>query len=111
MASDLMPLGFLLIVSALLAMLTRRLHLPYTVGLVLRDSLTFAAVVFSVFHVCKVSHTNARSEERFRYSKRNSAKANVSGVNRTSRGTSSYVRKGPGADDGSRSSQGWSRCS
>jgi hypothetical protein len=32
MASDLTQLGFLLFVSALVAMLTRRLHLPYTVG-------------------------------------------------------------------------------
>ena len=35
MASDLSQLGFLLFVSALVAMLTRRLHMPYTVGLVL----------------------------------------------------------------------------
>ncbi len=35
MTSDLSQLGFLLFVSALVAMLTRRLHLPYTVGLVL----------------------------------------------------------------------------
>ncbi|GAC1676086.1 MAG: cation:proton antiporter [Steroidobacteraceae bacterium] len=35
MASDLAQLGFLLFVSALVAMLTRRLHMPYTVGLVL----------------------------------------------------------------------------
>src|SRR5450755_335989 len=35
MTSDLTQLGFLLFVSALVAMLTRRLHLPYTVGLVL----------------------------------------------------------------------------
>jgi CPA1 family monovalent cation:H+ antiporter len=35
MTSDLSHLGFLLFVSALVAMLTRRLHLPYTVGLVL----------------------------------------------------------------------------
>jgi CPA1 family monovalent cation:H+ antiporter len=35
MTSDLSQLGFLLFVSALVAMLTRRVHLPYTVGLVL----------------------------------------------------------------------------
>jgi Na+:H+ antiporter len=35
MTSDLSQLGFLLFISALVAMLTRRLHLPYTVGLVL----------------------------------------------------------------------------
>ncbi len=35
MASDLSQLGFLLFVSALVAMLMRRLRLPYTVGLVL----------------------------------------------------------------------------
>jgi len=35
MASDLSQLGVLLLISALVAMLTRRLHMPYTVGLVL----------------------------------------------------------------------------
>ena len=35
MASGLTQLGFLLFISALVAMLTRRVHLPYTVGLVL----------------------------------------------------------------------------
>src|ERR1700686_4766019 len=35
MASDLSQLGFLLFISALVAMLTRRLRMPYTVGLVL----------------------------------------------------------------------------
>ena len=35
MTSDITQLGFLLFVSALVAMLTRRLHMPYTVGLVL----------------------------------------------------------------------------
>jgi Kef-type K+ transport system membrane component KefB len=34
MASDLTQLGFLLFVSPLVAMLARRLDLPYTVGLV-----------------------------------------------------------------------------
>jgi len=45
MASDLSQLGFLLFVSALVAMLTRRLHLPYTVGLVL------AGMALYFFHV------------------------------------------------------------
>jgi monovalent cation:H+ antiporter, CPA1 family len=35
MTSNLSQIGFLLFVSALMAMLTRRLRLPYTVGLVL----------------------------------------------------------------------------
>ncbi len=35
MKADLVQLGLLLFVSALVAMLTRRLHMPYTVGLVL----------------------------------------------------------------------------
>jgi hypothetical protein len=35
MMSDLSQLGFLLFVSALVAMLTRGVHFPYTVGLVL----------------------------------------------------------------------------
>jgi len=35
MTSDVTQLGFLLFVSALVAMLSRRVHLPYTVGLVL----------------------------------------------------------------------------
>ena len=45
MTSDLSQLGFLLFVSALVAMLTRRLHLPYTVGLVL------AGMALYFFHV------------------------------------------------------------
>lgn len=36
MASKLSQLGLLLFISALVAMLTRRLHMPYTVGLVLK---------------------------------------------------------------------------
>jgi Kef-type K+ transport system membrane component KefB len=39
MDSDLKQLGFLLLVSALVAMLTRRVQLPYTVGLVLAGML------------------------------------------------------------------------
>ncbi len=45
MASDLTQLGFLLFVSALVAMLSRRLHLPYTVGLVL------AGMALYLFHI------------------------------------------------------------
>jgi monovalent cation:H+ antiporter, CPA1 family len=45
MTSALSQLGFLLFVSALVAMLTRRLHLPYTVGLVL------AGMALYFFHV------------------------------------------------------------
>jgi CPA1 family monovalent cation:H+ antiporter len=47
MASDLSQLGFLLFISALVAMLTRRLHLPYTVGLVLAGM----ALYFSHMHI------------------------------------------------------------
>jgi CPA1 family monovalent cation:H+ antiporter len=43
--SNLSQLGFLLFVSALIAMHTRRLHLPYTVGLVL------AGMALHFFHV------------------------------------------------------------
>jgi Na+:H+ antiporter len=43
--SDLSQFGFLLFVSALVAMLTRRLHLPYTVGLVL------AGMALYLFHI------------------------------------------------------------
>jgi monovalent cation:H+ antiporter, CPA1 family len=45
MASDLTQLGFLLFLSALVAMLSRRLHLPYTVGLVL------AGMALYLFHI------------------------------------------------------------
>jgi monovalent cation:H+ antiporter, CPA1 family len=45
MASDLTQLGFLLFLSALVAMLSRRLHLPYTVGLVL------AGMSLYLFHI------------------------------------------------------------
>jgi monovalent cation:H+ antiporter, CPA1 family len=45
MASDLTQLGGLLFVSALVAMLCRRLHLPYTVGLVL------AGMALYFFHI------------------------------------------------------------
>ena len=45
MTSDLSQLGFLLFVSAMVAMLTRRVRLPYTVGLVL------AGMALYFFHV------------------------------------------------------------
>src|SRR6202046_2597324 len=45
MTSELSQLGLLLFVSALVAILTRRLHLPYTVGLVL------AGMALSFLHV------------------------------------------------------------
>ena len=45
MPSDLSQLGFLLFVSALVAMLTRRLRMPYTVGLVL------AGMGLYLFHI------------------------------------------------------------
>jgi monovalent cation:H+ antiporter, CPA1 family len=45
MTSDLSQLGFLLFVSAVVAMLTRRMRLPYTVGLVL------AGMALYFFHV------------------------------------------------------------
>src|SRR5258708_35224255 len=46
MTSDLSQLGFLLFVSALVAMLTRRLHLPYTVGLVLAGMALYFSHVY-----------------------------------------------------------------
>jgi Na+:H+ antiporter len=46
-ASDLSQLGFLLFVSALVAMLTRRLRMPYTVGLVLAGM----GLYFFHFHI------------------------------------------------------------
>ena len=48
MTSDLSQLGFLLFVSALVAMLTRRLHLPYTVGLVLAGMVLFLSCVYQM---------------------------------------------------------------
>ena len=46
MTSDLSQLGFLLFVSAVVAMLTRRMHLPYTVGLVLAGMVLYFAHVY-----------------------------------------------------------------
>ena len=53
MISDLSQLGFLLFVSALVAMLTRRLHMPYTVGLVLAGMGLYFAHIFIKWHLTK----------------------------------------------------------
>ncbi len=53
MTSDLSQLGFLLFVSALVAMLTRRLHLPYTVGLVLAGMALYFFHVYIKWHLTK----------------------------------------------------------
>jgi CPA1 family monovalent cation:H+ antiporter len=53
MTSDLSQLGFLLFVSALVAMLTRRVHLPYTVGLVLAGMALYFAHVHFKWHLTK----------------------------------------------------------
>jgi CPA1 family monovalent cation:H+ antiporter len=53
MTSDLSQLGFLLFVSALVAMLTRRLHLPYTVGLVLAGMALYFSHVYIRWHLTK----------------------------------------------------------
>jgi monovalent cation:H+ antiporter, CPA1 family len=51
--SDLSQLGFLLFVSALVAMLTRRVHLPYTVGLVLAGMALYFSHVYIKWHLTK----------------------------------------------------------
>jgi CPA1 family monovalent cation:H+ antiporter len=53
MASDLSQLGFLLFVSALVAMLTRRVRLPYTVGLVLAGIALYFSHVYIKWHLTK----------------------------------------------------------
>ncbi len=53
MISDLSQLGFLLFVSALVAMLMRRLHLPYTVGLVLAGMALYFSHVYIKWHLTK----------------------------------------------------------
>ncbi|MDB6082282.1 MAG: nhaP [Gammaproteobacteria bacterium] len=53
MASDLSQLGFLLFVSALVAMLTRRLRMPYTVGLVLAGMGLYVSHVYIKWHLSK----------------------------------------------------------
>ena len=53
MTSDLTQLGFLLLISALVAMLTRRLHLPYTIGLVLAGMGLYFCHVYLKWHLSK----------------------------------------------------------
>jgi len=53
MTSDLSQLGFLLFVSAAVAMLTRRVHLPYTVGLMLAGMALYFAHVYIKWHLSK----------------------------------------------------------
>ena len=53
MTSDLSQLGFLLFVSALVAMLTRRLRLPYTVGLVLAGMGLYFLRIYIKWHLSK----------------------------------------------------------
>jgi len=53
MTSDLSQLGFLLLVSAVVAMLTRRVHLPYTVGLVLAGMALHFSHVYIKWHLSK----------------------------------------------------------
>jgi monovalent cation:H+ antiporter, CPA1 family len=53
MTSALSQLGFLLFISALVAMLTRRLHLPYTVGLVLAGMALYFSHVYIKWHLTK----------------------------------------------------------
>src|ERR1700722_15024928 len=53
MTSDLLLLGFLLFVSALVAMLSRRLRLPYTVGLVLAGMGLYFAHIYVKWHLSK----------------------------------------------------------
>src|SRR5579864_7081747 len=53
MAADLSQLGFLLFVSALVAMLMRRLRLPYTVGLVLAGMGLYFSHVSVKWHLSK----------------------------------------------------------
>lgn len=53
MTSDLSQLGLLLFVSAVVAMLTRRVHLPYTVGLVLAGMALYFAHIYIHWHLTK----------------------------------------------------------
>lgn len=53
MTSDLSQLGILLFVSALVAMLTRRWHLPYTVGLVLAGMGLYFSGIYLKWHLSK----------------------------------------------------------
>jgi CPA1 family monovalent cation:H+ antiporter len=53
MTADLAQLGFLLFVSALVAMLTRRLRMPYTVGLVLAGMVLYFLHISIKWHLSK----------------------------------------------------------
>jgi CPA1 family monovalent cation:H+ antiporter len=53
LTSDLSQLGFLLFISAVVAMLTRRVHLPYTVGLVLAGMGLYLSHVYIKWHLTK----------------------------------------------------------
>src|SRR5580704_11101750 len=53
MDSDLTQLGFLLLISALVAMLSRRLRLPYTVGLVLAGMALYVLQIHIKWHLSK----------------------------------------------------------
>jgi len=53
-ASDLSQLGFLLFVSALVAMLMRRLRLPYTVGLVLAGMGLYFLRIYVKWHLSTI---------------------------------------------------------
>ncbi len=53
MTSDLSQLGFLLFVSALVAMLTRRLRMPYTVGLMLAGMGLYFLHIYIKWHLSK----------------------------------------------------------
>jgi monovalent cation:H+ antiporter, CPA1 family len=53
MDSDITQLGFLLLVSALVAMLTRRVRLPYTVGLVLAGMALYVLQIHIKWHLSK----------------------------------------------------------
>jgi Na+:H+ antiporter len=53
MTSDLSQLGLLLLVSALVAMLTRRLRMPYTVGLVLAGMGLYFLHIYIKWHLSK----------------------------------------------------------
>jgi len=53
MTSDLSQLGLLLFVSAVVAMLSRRVHLPYTVGLVLAGMALYFAHIYIKLHLTR----------------------------------------------------------
>lgn len=53
LTSDLSQLGLLLFVSAVVAMLTRRVHLPYTVGLVLAGMALYFSHIHLQWHLSK----------------------------------------------------------